>query len=148
MSDDDPLARHKTLNYWRKRIAQAEAVTNGSDDVLCLTPAGLICETSRANIFLVEGRRLTTPGPDGPLLPGVMRGLILERAEQMGLDVAIEPVPRERIATADEAFLTSSLRGMLPVAQLLDRALPAPGRVTRELWSEILSCLVSEGNLP
>ena len=71
---DDPLARHKTLNYWRKRIAQAQAKQAGSDDVLGLTADGLICETCRANVFLVEGRRLITPGLDGPLLPGVMRG--------------------------------------------------------------------------
>ena len=80
VTEDDLLARHKTLNYWRKRIAQAQAAATGSDDVLCRTPAGLICETSRANIFLVEGGRLSTPDLGGPLLPGVMRAVVLERA--------------------------------------------------------------------
>ena len=40
---DDPLARHKTLNYWRKRIAHAQAVEDGADEVICLTPERLIC---------------------------------------------------------------------------------------------------------
>ena len=86
-------ARHKTLNYWRKRIAQAQAIEAGSDDVLCLTPAGLICETCRANIFLVEGRRLITPGLDGPLLPGVMRGSSWNEPGGLGIEVEEGPVP-------------------------------------------------------
>ena len=50
--------------------------------------------------------------------------------------------------TADEAFLTSSLRGMLPIARLLDRELPAPGPMTRRLWAEILPWLESGGTIP
>jgi branched-chain amino acid aminotransferase len=146
--EDDVLARHKTLNYWRKRIAQAQTAARGSDDLVCLTPCGYICETSRANIFLIEGRRLITPSTEGPLLPGVMRAVVLERAERMCLAVEERPLPLDRIKTADEAFLTSSLRGMLPVARLLDRELPAPGHVTRQLWDEILPWLESGGTTP
>ena len=141
VATDDPLTRHKTLNYWRKRIAQAQAIQAGSDDVLCLTPDGLICETCRANVFLVEGRRLITPGLDGPLLPGVMRGVVLERARRLGIEVEEGPVPLERISTTDEAFMTNSLWGMLPIARLMDRELPAPGPVTRQLWDETLPWL-------
>jgi branched-subunit amino acid aminotransferase/4-amino-4-deoxychorismate lyase len=142
---DDFLAKHKTLNYWRKQITQGHAAGCLSDDVLFVTPAGLVCETSRANIFLVDGGRLSTPGADGPLLAGVMRGVVLERAKLLGLDVVCGPLPRERIATADEAFLTNSVRGMLPIARLLDRELPSPGPVTRQLWSDVSQWLESGG---
>jgi branched-chain amino acid aminotransferase len=145
---DDPLTRHKTLNYWRKRIALAQAVQAGSDDVLSLTPDGLICETCRANVFLVEGRRLITPGLEGPLLPGVMRGVVLERAWRLGIEVEEGPLPLERISTTDEAFMTNSLWGMLPIARLLDRELPAPGPLTRQLWDESLHWLQSGGTTP
>jgi branched-chain amino acid aminotransferase len=148
VTEDNPLAKHKTLNYWSKRIAQTQAVENGSDDVLCVTPAGFICETCRANVFLVEGRRLSTPDLEGPLLPGVMRAVVLERARRMGLEIAAGPIRLERIKTADEAFLTSSLRGMLPIARMLDRVLPAPGPATRQLWGEILPWLESGGTAP
>jgi branched-chain amino acid aminotransferase len=148
VTTDDPLTRHKTLNYWRKRIAQAQAIQAGSDDVLCLTPDGLICETCRANVFLVKGRRLITPGLDGPLLPGVVRWVVLERARRLGIEVEEGPVPLERIATADEAFLTNSLWGILPIARLLDRELPAPGPATRQLWSDILPWLECGGTTP
>jgi branched-chain amino acid aminotransferase len=148
VTTDDPLTRHKTLNYWRKRIALAQAVQAGSDDVLSVTPDGLICETCRANVFLVEGRRLLTPGLEGPLLPGVMRGVVLEKARRVGIEVEEGPLPLERISTTDEAFMTNSLWGMLPIARLLDRELPAPGPLTRQLWDETLPWLQSGGTTP
>jgi branched-chain amino acid aminotransferase len=148
VTTDDPLTRHKTLNYWRKRIALAQAVQAGSDDVLSLSPDGLICETCRANVFLVEGRRLITPGLDGPLLPGVMRGVVLERARRLGIEVEEGPLPLERMSATDEAFMTNSLWGMLPIARLLDRERPAPGPLTRQLWDATLHWLQSGGITP
>jgi branched-chain amino acid aminotransferase len=144
---DDCLARHKTLNYWRKRIAQASGAANGSDDVLCLTPGQFLCETCRANIFLIERGRVYTPSLDGPLLPGIMRAVVLERARHLGLEAVECPLPLDRIRTADEAFLTSSLRGMLPIARLLDRELPSPGPVTRQLGSDVSCWLEAGGKL-
>jgi branched-subunit amino acid aminotransferase/4-amino-4-deoxychorismate lyase len=137
VTNDDPLARHKTLNYWRKRIALATAHDVGSDDVLCITPDGFICETCRANIFLVESDRLLTPSLEGPLLPGVMRQVVLERAAVIGIPVEEKPLPLVHVQAADEAFLTNSLRGIVPIAELLDRDLPAPGPITRRLWSDV-----------
>jgi branched-chain amino acid aminotransferase len=145
---DDPLARHKTLNYWRKRIAHAQALAAGADEVLCLSPARIILEATRFNVFLVEGRRLCTPSLDGALLPGVMRRVVLERAARIGFEVEEGPLPLERIDTAGEAFLTSSVRGMLPIARLLNAELPASGPVTRQLWNDILPWLESGGTTP
>jgi branched-chain amino acid aminotransferase len=97
---------------------------------------------------LVEGRRLITPGLDGPLLPGVMRGLVLERARRLDIEVEEGPIVLERIDAADEAFLTNSVRGMVPITRLMDRELPAPGPMTKQLWAEILPWLQSGGNTP
>ncbi len=142
---EDVLARHKTLNYWRLRMAQSRAMSEGSDEVLCATPDGLLCEASRSNLFLVEGSRLTTPSTDGPLLPGIMRRIVLDHARRMGFEVIECPVPMSALSTADEVFLTNSVRGMLPVSRLFHRTLPAPGPVTQRLWGEILSWLESGG---
>lgn len=98
VATDDPLARHKTLNYWRRRIAYADALEAGSDEVLCITPEGLICEASRSNVFFVEDGRLITPALDGPVLPGVMRRLVLDWAIELGLEIEEGPVPPERAA--------------------------------------------------
>jgi branched-subunit amino acid aminotransferase/4-amino-4-deoxychorismate lyase len=144
----DPLIRHKTLNYWRRRIEQDRAAKEGADDVLCVTPDGLICETTRCNIFLVRDGRLITPGTDGPLLPGVMRGVVLEQARIVAIPVVEGPVSLDAIDSADEAFLTNSVRGILPVARLLDAELPAPGPLTQRLWDHIRPWLESGGTTP
>jgi branched-subunit amino acid aminotransferase/4-amino-4-deoxychorismate lyase len=142
---DDPLARHKTLNYWRKRLALAQAFEEGADEVLCVTPDGLVCEGAGTNFFLVLGTRLITPDTDGPLLPGIMRSVVLERAGPLGFEVVEGPVPLPSLEAADEAFLTNSVRGMLPIARLFGRTLPAPGPATRRIWSDILPWLESGG---
>jgi branched-subunit amino acid aminotransferase/4-amino-4-deoxychorismate lyase len=145
---DDPVARHKTLNYWRKRMAHGAAVSVGSDESLCVTHDGLICEASRSNIFLIEGRRLCTPSLDGPTLPGIMRGLVLERAFRVGLQVGEVSISTARIQHADEAFLTNSVRGVVPIGVLMGVELPAPGPKTRQLWNDILPWLESAGSTP
>jgi len=142
---DDPLARHKTLNYWRKRIAYENALADGSDEVLCVSRAGLVCEGTRSNIFVVVARRLWTPSADGPLLPGIMRRVVLEQAARLGIETVEAPLPLAQLATAEEAFLTNSGRGVAPIAVLLNHPLAAPGPVTSRLWGAILPWLESGG---
>ncbi len=139
----DPLARHKTLNYWRKRIAQSRAVEDGADELLSITPCGQICEGTRSNVFLVEGSRLLTPSTEGPLLDGIMRHVVIDHARGLGLEVHEGRVMMDSLRRADEAFLTNSLRGIQPVSRLFDRTLPAPGPLTRMLWEAILPLLES-----
>jgi len=145
---DDPLARHKTLNYWRRRIELARAAAERADEVLCVTPDGRICEGTRSNVFLVRDGRLITPGTDGPLLEGIMRRVVIEHARQHGVDVVEGPVDLAAIDSADEAFLTNSVRGILPAARLLQAELPAPGPLTKRLWDAILPWLESGGTIP
>ena len=131
VSRSDPLARHKTLNYWGKRIAHERAQQAGYDDVLCLTSDGIICETSRSNIFLVKGERLETPALAGPLLPGIMRGLVIERARILGLVVVEEllPVERNRKRLTRNSLTKSVSEVLSPLERgLMDFGFPAlPG---------------------
>lgn len=143
---EDPLARHKTLNYWRRRIEQERAAREAAGEVLCVTPDGLVCEGTRSNVFLVRGDRVITPSTDGPLLDGVMRRVVIEQARKAGIEVVERPVELEELARAEEAFLTNSVRGILPVARLLHREVSmSPGWVTRRLWDIILPWLESGG---
>ncbi|MHB1559866.1 MAG: aminotransferase class IV [Isosphaeraceae bacterium] len=144
----DPLVRHKTLNYWRRRIEQERVAMEQADEVLCVTPDGLVCEGTRANIFLVERRRLLTPGTEGPLLAGILRGVAIERARRAGIEVVEGPVPLAAIAGADEAFLTNSLRGIVPIGRMLGTDWPAPGPITLALREDIRSWLENGGIAP
>jgi branched-subunit amino acid aminotransferase/4-amino-4-deoxychorismate lyase len=141
----DDLARHKTLNYWRLRMAHSRAIAEGADEVLCVTPDGFACEATRSNLFLVEGSQLRTPSTEWPILPGIMRRIVLDHATRSGLAIVEGPMTIESLATADEAFLTNSVRGILPISRLFDRDLPAPGMVTQRLWDAIRSWLESGG---
>jgi branched-chain amino acid aminotransferase len=144
----DPLARHKTLNYWRRRRADEEARSRGEDETLSRTSDGHIWEGSRTNLFVVFGGMLTTPRADGPLLPGVMRRLVLERAPALGVEVAEGEFVRGTFEPAQEVFLTNSVRGILPVRRAGSRRLPAPGPLTQRLWDDILPWLESGGTTP
>ncbi len=145
---DDPLAHHKTLNHWRKRIAYESALAEGSDEVLSVTPSGLVCEGTRSNVFAVFGRRLWTPSTLGPLLPGIMRRVVLEHAVRLGLEIVEAPLWLERLGGADEAFLTSSVRGVAPIAVLMNHEFAAPGPITSQIWGAILPWLESGGTTP
>ena len=61
----------------------------------------------------------------------------------MGLEVAEESLPIERIATAAEAFLTNSVRGIVSIGLLMNVEFAAPGPVTLQLWHDILRGLES-----
>jgi branched-subunit amino acid aminotransferase/4-amino-4-deoxychorismate lyase len=148
VATDDPLARHKTLNYWRKRIEYEAALAAKSDEVVCITPAAHLCEGTRSNLFFVFGRQLVTPTADGTLLPGVMRRLVLEHAVRVGLETVEAPLPLKELSTADEAFLTSSVRGVAPIAALMNYQFAAPGPITNRLWDSILPWLESGGTTP
>ena len=69
-----------------------------------------VLEAARANVFVVEDGRISTPPADGRLLPGVTRRRVLELAA-----VREEPIPLARLLAADEVFLSSSVRGIEPV---------------------------------
>ena len=151
----DPLARHKTLNYWGKRMAWERARASGADEALLATPDGRIWEGSRTNLFLVRDGTLVTPGLEGPVLPGVLRGMVLEMAERMRIEVFETDVTSLDLDAADETFLTNAVRGVVPVGRWSVGPLGAsgsiasapdsgPGPLTRRLRDAILSSLERE----
>jgi branched-chain amino acid aminotransferase len=142
----DPLASHKTLNYWPNRLMYEQARREGFDECVTLSPDGNIWEGSRSNLFIVEGGELRTPPPSGPILPGIMRGLILEMTDRLGLDVHEAPVGLfDGLFQPEEVFLSNSVRGINPVRAWGEARFPAPGPVTRRLWDEIRRWLESGG---
>jgi branched-chain amino acid aminotransferase len=163
VSHDDPIARHKCLNYWRRRLAYEQGIGLGLDECLSTTAAGEIWEGSRTNLFWVVGKSLETPVLDGPLVPGIMRALVLERAEPIGLNTVEGRWPRDRLHEADEVFLTNAVRGVVPVRRLflLDAGVepsersprllnkwPARGPWTNRLANDLNRWLSKEGALP
>lgn len=142
----DRTAHHKCLNYWHRRLAHDEAGARGTDEALSRTRDDLIWEGSRTNLFLVMGDLVTTPRADGPLVPGIMRGVVLERARGMGLKVGEGEFALSVLEQAHEAFLTNSVRGIVPIRRIRSRRFPAPGPVSMRLWDDILPWLERGGD--
>jgi branched-subunit amino acid aminotransferase/4-amino-4-deoxychorismate lyase len=139
---DDPLAHHKSINYWRLQFHHQLAGQAGFDEVLSRTPDRAFWEGTRTNLFLVIGNRLLTPRASGPILPGIMRSLVLERAKGLGVPAVEGRVTESDFQEATEAFLTNAVRGILPVGHCLRRFDPIPGPVTSRLWDDVLQWLL------
>lgn len=145
---DDPLARHKSLNYWARRLAAERALELGADEALLATPDGRVWEGSRTNLFLVRDGVLVTPGLDGPIVPGVMRALVLELADGAGIATREAAPTLSELDGADEAFLTNAVRGIVPVGRTPGGALNAPGPVTTRLRTLLDAFLAADGPPP
>ena len=116
----NPLATLKTTSRAEYVYARLEARRAGADDALFLTIDDHLSEGTSANIFLVRGSaggspELATPSLDCAILPGTTRSWLLDWAARVGLRPVEARLRREDLASADEAFLSSSVAGILPV---------------------------------
>jgi branched-subunit amino acid aminotransferase/4-amino-4-deoxychorismate lyase len=109
------LASAKSTSYAENMAAQERAVAGGADDALLVAYDGTVLEAPTANVFWREGDRLLTPSLDLPILAGVTRALLLEIAEQETIEGVF---PLSRLLDADEVFLCSSVREVMPVASV------------------------------
>jgi branched-chain amino acid aminotransferase len=112
-----PLAALKTTSRADYVFARLEARAAGADDALFLTIDGDLSEATTANVFLIRGTQLATPSLDCAILPGTTRDWILGWAGRVGLTTLEGRLVPGDLAAADEAFLSSSVAGILPVTR-------------------------------
>jgi len=127
------LAGAKSTSYAENMGAQDVAVQQGADDALLVSHEGIVLEAPTANVWWREGERLLTPSLDLPILAGVTRGLVLELAEHETIEGVF---PLERLLAADEVFLCSSIREVMPVAAVDGHAYGV-GRAARSLQEQL-----------
>ncbi|MFA4842493.1 MAG: aminotransferase class IV [Candidatus Omnitrophota bacterium] len=97
------------------QLAYKEAKDAGLDEAIILNNAGIICEGSRTNIFLVRNSELFTPALDCGCLPGITRQVVLDIAKKNNLKVNEGEFILQDLYSADEVFLTNSLMGVMPI---------------------------------
>jgi len=112
------LASAKSMSYAENMGAQDAAIAGGADDALLVAHDGIVLEAPTANVFWREGDSLVTPALQQPILAGVTRALMLEIAEQQTVEGVF---PLARLLEADEVFLCSSIREVMPVASVDDK---------------------------
>ncbi len=127
--------RVKSGNYLNNILALDEARRAGAYEALMCDAAGRIAEGSTSNIFVVSGGRVLTPALEIGLLAGITRMRVIELARADGIDVDEGELRPDGARAADEAFLTSSIRGVLPVRRIDDHVMPAPGPLTGRIMA-------------
>jgi branched-chain amino acid aminotransferase len=150
----DPAARRavapgiKTGNYLTNIMAMHEARSAGADDALIVDVDGRVSEGSSFNVFVVRGQRVITPARHVGLLAGITRERVIELARAHGIEVIEGVLIPEDMREADEVFITSTIRGVLPVATVDGKPLgrPVVGPITQritQLYDDYLAARAS-----
>jgi branched-chain amino acid aminotransferase len=118
----------KTLSYAGNMLAGRLAKEQGFDEGLLVTPHGRVLEGPTWTFFWVAGGTLCTPPLEDHILASITRARLLEECE-----VSERPCTLDDVRAAEEAFIASTVREVMPIAVVDDIELPfAPGPVTRD----------------
>jgi len=131
----------KSNNLLNNALAMQEAVRRGAFEGVMRNYRGELAECTTANLFIVKDGEVLTPPLDAGLLPGITREFVLEIGRDQGVPVRETVLHDADLFGADEAFLTSSTRELVPIVQADDRRIGdgTPGPVTRSLLDRFRS---------
>ena len=141
--------RIKSSNLLNNILAAQQAKDAGAFEAILLNAAGEVAEGTLTNVFLVSEGRIRTPSVDSGILDGVTRELVLELAAALGRPVEQGRYRGDELGRADEIFLTSTTREIVPVSRLDGRPVGtgSPGPVTsriRELFAARIETFMAE----
>jgi len=122
-----PAMAKSGANYMNSQLIKMEAIGHGYVEGIALDHSGHVSEGSGENIFLVRDGALITPSFGNSILPGITRNCVIALADEMGLKVKEENVPREALYLADEVFFTGSAAEITPIRSI-DRIQVGAGR--------------------
>jgi len=116
-------------------LAKEEAEREGAFEALLTTPWGLLAEGASSTVFLVLGRRLVTPDLSAGILDGLTRDCIIRLAEREGIPAEEREVSPGELLEAEEVFIASTLKEVIPVVRIGDRTVGRgePGLITDRL---------------
>ncbi len=140
----DPLAGHKTLGYLPRLLAMKGAAERRCHESLWFNTDNQLAEGSICNVFVVRQGRIVTPPLDTPVLPGIVRGAVLELAQAAGLEAEETPIDIDALLASEEVFLTGSVMGIMPVTSIERHTVGdgLPGGATRrmtELYQQLVA---------
>lgn len=125
--------RVKNFNRMDLTRAQFEAFDHGADAPLLLSMDGYLTEGPGFNIWIIKDRKAFTPGEN--LLEGITRRAVFDLCGEIGLSAETANLKPEDLHQADEAFISSSAGGVIPVTRINDRPIAngAPGLTSCQL---------------
>jgi branched-chain amino acid aminotransferase len=125
----------KSNNLMNQALAAQQAFQRGAFDAVMRNNHGELTECATSNLFIVRNDTVLTPPIESGLLPGITRELLFEVGRNTGLEVREQMLRDDDLFDADEAFLTSTTREVIPIVAVDERAIGngKPGMVTRTL---------------
>jgi branched-chain amino acid aminotransferase len=157
----DLAAGHKMLNYFSRLAALREANRRGAGEALWFNVHNYLESGSITNVFIVKDGVLLTPPtpadlqnsaiaptvayPRSATLPGVTRAVVMDLAREAGIEARPASIDVSQLLAADEAFLTNSIMGVMPVCRLERKAIgnEKPGPITRRLAEAYASAVIA-----
>lgn len=122
----------KSTSYLMAKLALMDIAETGAQDAIYLDREGNVLETTIANLFFVKGSEIIT-APADQILSGIVRGKVIDLARKQGFRVSERLIPLTEAPQMDECFATGSLKGVMPVNQIDEIKLKAPGNITQEI---------------
>ena len=121
------LSGYKTISRLAYHLASEEARAAGADEAILLTQRGEVLEGSASNVFLYTDGQVATPSHNAGILPGIMRGFVLQACYELGYRLRTSAIWRDELSIADEVFLTNAVQGVVSVATVNGRAVKTSG---------------------
>ena len=117
----NPFAGAKVLSWCMNLTWLETAQQRGFDEVILLNERGEVAECTSANIFAADGSQVWTPPLSSGCLPGITREVLLGEVHAPGIRIGEKVLTPADLESADEVFITSTTRDLLPVLQIEDR---------------------------
>jgi branched-chain amino acid aminotransferase len=138
----------KSGNYINNMLAVVEARAHDAIESIMLNVQGHVSECTTSNVFIVSKGEVHTPDLGEGLLAGITRSYVLELARKLKLKTAERIITPEELLIADEVFITSTTRDIMPVALVGDKKIKhSPGPVTKRLMEGMKQVHADPANL-
>lgn len=121
-------------NLLNNILAKIQANVAGVDAAIMLDNYGFVAELNDTNLFMAKDDKLYTPHADA-CLPGITRGLVIEVAQSLGIQVIEKNLSLTEFYTADEVFATGTMGELTPVVEVDGRTITS--QTDRKLTHEI-----------
>jgi branched-chain amino acid aminotransferase len=125
----------KSNNLMNSALAAQEAIKQNAFEGVMRNYRGELTECTTANLFIVRNKAALTPPLEAGLLPGITREFVFDIGKDIGVEVREQVMRDDDLFGADEAFLTSTTRELVPITTVNDRTIGrgVPGPITLKL---------------
>jgi len=128
-----PFAGTKILS-WAMNLTWLESVqSRGFDEAILLNERGEVAECTSANLFIANGSQVWTPPLNSGCLPGITREVLLGEIHVPGIKIGEKALTPADLESADEVFITSTTRDLLPARQIEEKKVGRSDRARQAL---------------